>query len=464
MDNKLLQNLSQNFLEILNDEEYYDITIEVGNDPSIKIFRAHMVILYYRSPYLRRILSTNKNKNDGILTHIKLPNILPETFQIILRYIYSGRIFLEEYDALDIIKVLVTACELGLQELIIYLQSFLIKEKANWMELNFNLIYKTSFENDSFLELQNYCTDLISKNPDKIFKSPDFSSIPEKLLITIIQNDNLQMSEIKVWEYVLKWGYTQSPELPSNPTNFSKEDFNILKSNLQHYIPFINFYKLTSLEFSEKVLPYKKILPKELYKDLLKYFLNPNNQSVDKINEVKKINSKNIDIDSKIITFKHSELISKWINRLEISSSYEFKLLLRGSRDGYTPQKFHKICDGKSHTVTIIKVKFSNEILGGYNPNSWKSDCSYSANEDSFIFSFKNNDNIEDHVLSRVKEKEYSTFNGSAFGPSFGYNDLILYGFNDNSYHYNICYEKNIRETMGNFIVEEYEVFQIIRN
>ena len=86
MTDKLLTKLTQNLLEILNDENYYDITIEVGNDPYVKVFRAHMVILYYRSPYLRRILSTNKKKNDGILSHIKLPNILPEIFQIILRY------------------------------------------------------------------------------------------------------------------------------------------------------------------------------------------------------------------------------------------------------------------------------------------------------------------------------------------------------------------------------------------
>src|SRR6266542_4216348 len=85
VDNKLLPILSQNLLEILKDEEYYDITIEVGNDPYVKIFRAHMVILYYRSPYLKRILSTNKKKNDGTLVHITLPNVLPEVFQIILR-------------------------------------------------------------------------------------------------------------------------------------------------------------------------------------------------------------------------------------------------------------------------------------------------------------------------------------------------------------------------------------------
>jgi len=83
-DSKFLPKLSQNLLEILDDDEYYDITIEVGNDPYIRIFRAHMVILNYRSPYLRRILSTNKKKNDGTLAHIKLSNISPEIFQIIL--------------------------------------------------------------------------------------------------------------------------------------------------------------------------------------------------------------------------------------------------------------------------------------------------------------------------------------------------------------------------------------------
>jgi hypothetical protein len=91
MDDKFLPKLSQNLLRILDDDdEYYDITIEVGNDPYTKIFRAHMVILNYRSTYLQRILSTKKKKHDGTLVHIKLPNISSEIFQIILRYILIG--------------------------------------------------------------------------------------------------------------------------------------------------------------------------------------------------------------------------------------------------------------------------------------------------------------------------------------------------------------------------------------
>src|SRR5437762_2884141 len=94
-------------------------------------------------------------------------------------------------------------------------------------------------------------------------------------------------------------------------------------------------------------------------------------------------------IDSKIITFQHTELILKWINMYSSNiltsmfskliykdTTYKFKLLLRGSRDGFTPEKFHEVCDNQSNTVTIIKVKDNNEILGGYNPIAWNSDYS----------------------------------------------------------------------------------------
>ncbi|PKY28594.1 BTB-domain-containing protein, partial [Rhizophagus irregularis] len=160
MTDKFLPKLSQNLLEILDDEEYYDITIEVGNDPNVKVFRAHMVILNYRSPYLRRILSTNKKKNDGTLTSIKLSNILPEIFHIIFRYIYGGKLSFEECDISDIIKILITANELGLQELTPFLETFLIESKKDSIEQNFDLIYQISFENNFFPELQKYCNKL----------------------------------------------------------------------------------------------------------------------------------------------------------------------------------------------------------------------------------------------------------------------------------------------------------------
>ncbi len=375
---------------------------------------------------------------------------------------------------------MVAASELSLQELVIHIQSFLIKNEANWIEKNFNLIYQTSFEHDSFSELQKFCTDLISKEPEKIFRLVDFVSIPEKSLISLIQNDNLPISDVQVWEHVLKWGIAQNSELPSDLSNYSKNDFNILKITLQQCIPFIRFYNLTSKEFSDKVLPYKKILSKELYKELLKYFLDPDSKPSDKskskepqiIKRIKKIDSTHI--DSIIITNKHSELISKWIDKIdienELKSPYEFRLLLRGSRDGFTYDKFHEICDNQTRTVIIIKVKNSNEILGGYNPIAWQRRLliymmKYGNTKESFIFSFKDKENIENHILSRVKDNEFA-IKYRIRGPSFGLSD-----FNINFSDLNMCfsnnnctknsYEKAIRRTENNFSIEEYEVFQI---
>ena len=84
MYTQFFSKLSQNYIELLKDNEYYDAIIEVGEDPNVKFFHAHMNILCYRSPYLRQTLASNKKNNDNILAHIKLPNISPEIFQIIL--------------------------------------------------------------------------------------------------------------------------------------------------------------------------------------------------------------------------------------------------------------------------------------------------------------------------------------------------------------------------------------------
>ncbi|EXX54224.1 uncharacterized protein OCT59_027424 [Rhizophagus irregularis] len=281
-----------------------------------------------------------------------------------------------------------------------------------------------------------------------------------------------------MWEHVVKWGHTQNPELSSDPTNFSKKDFSTLRNSLQQCTQFVNFYNLTSEEFSDKVLPYKNILPKELYKDLLKYYLNPINQTIKKSepNIIKNVKDSEIDsknIDSKIITSQHAELILKWINMKGSNSSNTFTSIF--SKFIYNDIKVKDTSSTVNNsfklllrgTVAIIKVEDSNEILGGYNPVAWKSGSSFKYNEEdfnynkeSFIFSFKDNNNIENHILSRVNEGSLATYNTFSSGLNFGVSDLVLYNRRGRSHHNN--YEKPIRGVTDWFSVEEYEVFQII--
>jgi len=87
-----------------------------------------------------------------------------------------------------------------LQELVDYLQKYLIENKSEWMEQHFEFIHRTSFQSNSLLKP----TIFMVKFPEKIFKSFDFTSFSEKSLVQHIKRDDSQMKEIKVWEHVLK--------------------------------------------------------------------------------------------------------------------------------------------------------------------------------------------------------------------------------------------------------------------
>ncbi|GET03232.1 kinase-like domain-containing protein [Rhizophagus clarus] len=230
---------------------------------------------------------------------------------MILRYIYGGRLSLEEFDASDIVKILIASSELSLQDLVVHLQLFLIENKKVWMEQNFNLIYKTSFKNDSFLKLQNFCTELMTKEPEKIFNSNDFISLSEKCLISLIQHDKFQVNVIQVWEQVLKWGIAQNFELSSDPSSYSKDDFNTLKNTLHQLIPFIKLSNLNHKEFSDKVYPYKKILPKDLRGDLIRHFLNQPNYNIATSNKQENLPTEK---DFNIIAEEINNFIYKLLN------------------------------------------------------------------------------------------------------------------------------------------------------
>ncbi|RGB29936.1 hypothetical protein C1646_672074 [Rhizophagus diaphanus] len=141
--------------------------------------------------------------------------------------------------------------------------------------------------------------------------------------------------------------------------------------------------------------------------------------------------------------------------------------MLRGSRDGFAASKFHEICDNQPRIITIVKVKDSDKILGGYNPIGWSDGINgYGKTKESFIFSFESCDSIDDYILSRVANENCAIWNGCYYGPYFGSYDFALCGkdFYNESYCRKGTYEKKIRKTEDTFSVEEYEIFQIIKN
>ncbi|RIB13858.1 hypothetical protein C2G38_2097366, partial [Gigaspora rosea] len=86
--------------------------------------------------------------------------------------------------------------------------------------------------------------------------------------------------------------------------------------------------------------------------------------------------TRNTEPFSIVINEAHVAEIASWIDKKEntyslINNPYEFKLLLRGTRDGFTANSFWNLCDKQTHLLVIMKVKGTNEILGGNNPIGW---------------------------------------------------------------------------------------------
>ena len=124
--------------------------------------------------------------------------------------------------------------------------------------------------------MEKFYNNIIVKYPNLIFESEDFKSIQETSLISILQRDDLKVEEIKIWDYVIKWGIAQNPALPADSKGWSNENFEALKITLQQCLPLIRYFHIPGEDIWKNVKPYKKILEEQLWDDLTQYFIFPN--------------------------------------------------------------------------------------------------------------------------------------------------------------------------------------------
>ncbi|RIB00056.1 hypothetical protein C2G38_1358562, partial [Gigaspora rosea] len=359
--------------------------------------------------------------------------------------------------------------------------TYLIESKSSWLRLHFSRVYQKSFQNDKLHEFQKWCNDNIVKYPDKFFDSEDFTSIKENALVSIIKRDDLQMKEANIWKHVIKWGIAQNSDLASDLKNWTNENFLTLKNILKNCLPHIRYFQMSAEDIIDNVRPYQQILEKDLWDDISIKLMLPSRQVASIIFPPRtiltpKLPTRMTEPFSLIINESHAAEIASWVDKKDntypiINNPYEFKLLLRGTRDGFTADSFWRLCDKQTHLVIVMKIKGTDEILGGYNPIGWVKPiwCVFKYCNDSFIFSLKN-ETIQNSILSRVKNPDCAIICWNNCGPHFG-NDLVMknnFNENKNCFARYTYYERQIRDTSmydnGNrskFSAEEYEIFQI---
>ncbi|KAK8799573.1 hypothetical protein WA158_006122 [Blastocystis sp. Blastoise] len=182
-------------------------------------------------------------------------------------------------------------------------------------------------------------------------------------------------------------------------------------------------------------------------------------------------------IDSIILNKELSIPLINWLGKEKT-----WKLLFRASEHNYRVSEFHKYCDNKGETVTIIKhIGHNNKenIFGGYTDQNWESrtDNCWKSYSKEFLFTLSNEHNIPPTKYDPIdKNSQYGIHCHSSLGPKFGSgSDICIYDDchnNTSSYCHARLFEykntpqkhslfvnTNDSNTQNNFTVEDYEVW-----
>ena len=180
-------------------------------------------------------------------------------------------------------------------------------------------------------------------------------------------------------------------------------------------------------------------------------------------------------------------LISNWIDYKDGLYDqnylpYKFKLICQGTKDGFSRSVFEQKCYNIKQTVSIIKIKNTGELVGGYNPVCWNikekslNEVYYIKTYKSFIFKIDK----DEIIISRVKDpgsaifhseqKIYETKDGIKFHEkTINFDDLRMYnGINNYPYchYYSLSYENNLNlknKNRNSHLIEDYEMYRIVK-
>lgn len=156
-----------------------------------------------------------------------------------------------------------------------------------------------------------------------------------------------------------------------------------------------------------------------------------------------------------------------------------YERLYRGSVNGLNPAAFHRGCDRKGATLTVIRCTRGN-VFGGYTSCGWRASESptYVRSDDAFVFTVLNPHGIPPTAYP-LKDSEVSgaIWCSSRHGPCFGDDILLSNGRNkntakqfngDSSSNFPVRYVdttgkgKNTFTGSYNFVPAEVEVWRVL--
>ncbi|XP_074647671.1 BTB/POZ domain-containing protein 9-like [Tubulanus polymorphus] len=198
-------NLSEDFSNLLQSTEYSDLILKVEQTR----FPVHRVVLAARSEYFRALLYGGLKESDPTCHEIELQGASSAAFQLLLKYIYTGRIKLANMKEEQLLDVLDLVHQYGFLDLEIAISEYL---KANLNLRNVCMIYNIA-NLYNLNTLSATCLKHIDQNAKDIIQSDGFISLTENALYEIVRRDSFYANENDIFTAVCNWA-DNNPELP----------------------------------------------------------------------------------------------------------------------------------------------------------------------------------------------------------------------------------------------------------
>ncbi|CAH0552089.1 unnamed protein product [Brassicogethes aeneus] len=190
-----LTQLSENLASLCLSHEYSDIILVVEGQK----LHAHKVILAARSDYFRALLYGGLKESTQ--AEIVLPDAPLKAFKFLLKYIYTGHMFLMTLKEDVILDVLGLAHQYGFQDLEAAISDIL---KQLLALRNVCAILDTAhlFGLD---KLVSVCHNFLDRHATEILQHESFLQLSQRSLIELLERDSFFAPEVEIFRGVCHW-------------------------------------------------------------------------------------------------------------------------------------------------------------------------------------------------------------------------------------------------------------------
>ncbi|XP_014257041.1 uncharacterized protein LOC106670889 [Cimex lectularius] len=217
---------------------FTNITLTVSDGQNIEMFRGHSVFLMMASPVFERMLEGGFKESSF---HIYIDDVNTDVFRSFLEFIY--------FDAVEL-KSFYEACELyklGHKYLVVPLQEYCL----SYIRQNLNVgTACTGYELADIYDLMDIkraCRQIMLSNTSEVMSHPAFLCVKERTIHSLLEEANLNISEITLFKYVEAWIKAEM-----NRRGMSNADEEAMKRMIgETIIPKFHFFDMTLKEFTD---------------------------------------------------------------------------------------------------------------------------------------------------------------------------------------------------------------------